>query len=318
MNEDLKTALSKERSDELRISYKFPEHDLEDTKIIPDLTRTKRNEAVEQELNEIEKKDKKINIALWITGGACILLAFLICLFVIIIPKFTNSKEVKIPDVSEKSVVDAEKELKKLGLEVDTEVKEENSDEIKEGLVISTSPAKDRTVKKGTKIKLVVSVGTDKILIEDYKNKNYYEIKGMLEAKGIIVEIVKKEVENSDDIKADIILEQQPAVGEKVKKGDTVTLTIPDIYTKYPDFVTEKYTVDAVKQFCEKNGVTLNIQYLTTTDYSPGTVISQDRAAGSKVITPTTIKIIVAKAPENPTEPVNPSEPVDKTDEETN
>ena len=309
MHEDLKTALSRERADELRISYMYPEHDLDETKMIPDLSRAKKNEEVEKELEKIEKADKKMNIALWITGGACALLAFLICLFVLIIPRFSNIKEIKIPDVSGMNVALAEAELKKLGLQVDTELKEENSDEIAEDLVIGTNPSKDRTVKKGTVIKLIVSIGTNKILIEDYKGKNYYEIKGMLEARGLIVEQLKKEVEESDDIKNDIILEQSPSSGEKLEKGDTVTLTIPDIYTKYPDFVKEKYTADAAQQFCDKHGVTLTIEYLTTTDYSPGTIISQNREAGSRVISPTTLKIIVAKAPAIESLPIDPTIP---------
>ena len=320
MHEDIKTSLSSERTDELRISYKYPEHDLDETKIIPDLTRSRRNEAVEKELQEIEKKDKKINIALWITGGACALLAFLICLFVIIIPMFNDVKEVKIPDVSEMSVADAEAELKKLGLEVEKELKEKNSDEIEEDLVIGTSPSKDRTVKKGTKIQLIVSIGTSKILIEDYKGKNYYEIKGMLEEKGLIVELTKKEVEEKEgeEVKEDVILEQSPAALEKLEKGDTVVLTIPDIYTKYPDFVKEKYTVDAAQAFCDKHGVTLVVETLSTTDYSPGSIISQDRAAGSRVTSPTTLKIIVAKAPATDSIPITPTTPDETTDGETN
>ena len=307
MHEDIKTALDEERASELRIKYKYPEHDLDETKIMPDVSRSKKNEAIEKELEELEKSDRGINIILWITGIGCAILAFLICLFVIIIPRFNNVKEIKIPDVSNMTVVEAEKELKKLGLSVDTELKEENSDEVEEDLVIGTSPSKDRTVKKGTLIKLIVSIGTNKIVIEDYVGKNYYEVKGMLEAKGLVVEEpLKKEVEESEEVKADTILEQNPKVGEKLEKGDSVTLTIPDIYTKYPDFKAENYTVDAAKQFCDKHGVTLVIDYLTTTDYSPGSIISQDREAGSRVISPTTLKIIVAEAPKTESLPQEP------------
>ena len=307
MHEDIKTALSEERSDELKIKYKYPEHDLDETKLMPDVSRARKNEETNKELEELEKADKGINIILWITGILCSVLAFLICLFVIIIPRFNNVKEIKIPDVSNMTVVEAEKELKKLGLSVDTELTEENSDEIEEDLVIGTSPSKERTVKKGTVIKLIVSIGTNKIVIEDYVGKNYYEIKGMLEAKGLVVEEpLKKEVEESDEIKSDTILEQSPKAGEKLEKGDSVTLTIPDIYTKYPDFKAENYTVDAAKQFCDKHGVTLVIDYLTTTDYSPGSIISQDREAGSRVISPTTLKIIVAEEPKIESLPQEP------------
>ena len=326
MHEDLKTALSRERNDELKVSYMYPEHDMDETKIMPDLSRSKKNEEVEKELQKIEKTDKKMNIALWITGGLCAIFAFLVCLFVLILPYFDNMKEVQVPDVTGLPVEEAETELRNAGLEVDLEYKEENSETLDEGLVIRTSPSKGSPAKEGKVVKLIVSIGSNKVLIEDYTGKNYYEIKGMLEAKGIKVEEPKKkEVEEKEDeeIKADTILEQSVKAGEKLEKGASIILTVPDIYTKYPDFKEENYTVDAVKSFCENHGVTLNIDYLSTTDYNPGSIISQDRAVGTRVASHSTLKIIVAQAPapeEIPTPPVNTETetPEENTAGETN
>ena len=324
MHEDLKTSLSRERNDELKLSYMYPEHDIDETKIMPDLSRSKKSEEVSKELDKIEKTDKKMNIALWITGGICAIFAFLVCLFVLIIPYFNNMKEVQIPNVSGMTIEEAETELRNLGLEVDLEYKEENHEELEEGLVIRTSPSKGSNAKVGKVVKLIVSIGSNKVLIEDYTGKNYYEIKGMLEAKGIKVEEPnKKEVEEKEDetIDADTILEQSVKAGEKLEKGDSITLTIPDIYTKYPNFKEENYTLDAVKAFCDKHGITLNIDYLSTTDYNPGSIISQDREAGSRVASPSTLKIIVAQAPapeQIPTEPEEPTTPEENTDGETN
>jgi len=312
MHEDLKTALSRERNDELKVSYMYPEHDMDETKIMPDLSRSKKNEEVEKELEKIEKTDKKMNVVLWITGGLCALLAFFICLFVLIIPYFNNSKEVQIPDVAGLPIEEAETQLRNMGLEVDLEYKEENHEELEEGLVIRTSPSKGSNAKIGKVVKLIVSIGSNKVLIEDYTGKNYYEIKGMLEAKGIKVEEPKKkevEEKEGETIDADTILEQSVKAGEKLEQGDSITLTVPDIYTKYPNFKEENYTLDAVKSFCDRHGVTLTIDYLSTTDYNPGSIISQDREAGSRVASPSTLKIIVAQAPAPEELPIPPTEP---------
>ena len=94
-------------------------------------------------------------------------------------------KDIEIIDVSDMTVVAAEKELEKLGFIVNSEVKEKASDKIIEGNVISTEPAIGRTVKEGTKITLVVSKGTEKIEIEDYTNKDIDSVKYILEKAGI-------------------------------------------------------------------------------------------------------------------------------------
>ena len=109
-------------------------------------------------------------------------------------------------------------------------------------MLYQTKPQSGRSVKVGTEITLVVSLGANGINLDNYVGKNYYEIKGILEAKGIYVLVEKKEVseKDKDKYKENIILEQKPESGTKVVEGDTVTLYIPDIITEYPDFVAEK------------------------------------------------------------------------------
>ena len=58
----------------------------------------------------------------------------------------------KIPDVSNMSIVEAENELESAGFTVATETKEATSDKIEEGNVVKTSPAAGRTVKEGSTI----------------------------------------------------------------------------------------------------------------------------------------------------------------------
>ena len=91
-------------------------------------------------------------------------------------------------------------------------------------------------------------------------------------------------------------------------------MTIPDFVTVYPDFVTEGWTVDNVQKFCDEHGVTLNVKYEETDSYPEGTIISQSRVVGTKVIENTPLNITVAKA--KPKEE-KPTVDDDKKDEET-
>lgn len=308
MYDDLKIALTEEHLNDKRIVYKYPEQELEETKKMPNLSRLNFKER-QKEKNVVgdddmantksqkEPNDKKTNIVLIVAASICfILFAFMVAM-AIIYPKLTEVPEVKIPDVSNLTVVEAEQKLKALGFKVNPDIEEKNDSEIAEGNVIGTKPQTDRSVKKGTSITLIVSIGSKGIVLENYVGKNYFEIKAMLEEKNIYVLTDKKEVDEKDTAKENIIIEQKPAVGTKVVEGDTVTLVIPDIITEYPDFVNESWSVNDIQAFCDEYNINLSIEYKETSDYSEGTIISQSRAAESRVMSNTSLKIVVATAP---------------------
>lgn len=288
MNADLMTVLDDERKNEKKVVYKYPENNYEEKE---------EKEIKEEKNNNDEKENKKINKAIWIVGGIITLLIILVFFFAVIFPKITNSKDVTIPDVSDMTVEKAEKMLEEEGLEVKAKTKEEESEEIAEGRVISTEPSAKRTVKKGTKITLIVSSGTKKIEIEDYTGKNYYEVKAKLEVYGIKVVTETKEVSEKENIKENTIISQDVKAGEKLGEKDIITLVIPDIYVVYPDFAKEGYNVTAVQSFCNDNGLTLETIY-EESNQTPGTILSQSQNAGSKVTEGATLKIKVAKAKE--------------------
>ena len=221
----------------------------------------------------------------------------IIGLFIIFYPKLTETKEIEIPSLSGKTIVEAESALKELGFKVNTDVKEQNNNEIDEGLVIGTSPVTGRKVKEGTEITLIISLGESGFTLEDYTKKSYYEIEAMLKERGMYVIVEKKEVEDKDKYTENIIIEQNPAVGTRVTEGDTITLYIPDIVTEYPDFTDGSWSISDIETFCKTYSITLTKDYQQTSEYTPGKIISQSRAKGTKVM-PTTLKIVIAKAPD--------------------
>ena len=291
MHEDLKTALDKDRFNEAKVVYEYPESNF-DEKEEPMPKRTRRRE---RETKEEDKKEKKLNKKILITGIIAGVL-FLIAIFTFFIfPALFEKRSIEIPDVSGMTVTKAENKLEEAGFEVATKIKKEVNDKVEEGKVIETDPSAGRTIKKGSKIKLIVSKGSKKLTIEDYTGKDYYEIKGKLEAYGIEVSTEKKDVEDNGKTKANTILSQDVKAGEKLGKGDILTLTIPNLYKTYPDFAKDGYSVVDVKKFCTDNDITLEIKYQSDVSHSNGEIIYQNMVAGTKVNKGATLTITVVK-----------------------
>lgn len=288
MHKDLETVLDKERFNEPKVIYEYPETNFDENEEVKE-KRSDRNKK-----NQSEKKINKAVLIASIIAGALIL----ILLFAFIIyPKFISKPSIAVPDVSGMTPAKAETKLEKKGFEINSKVTKKSSEKIKKGRVIKTNPETGRKIKKGSKITLIVSTGSKKIKIEDYVGENYYEIKAKLEEKGIIVETDKKDVAKDSNAKENVILAQDIKPGEKIKKGETITLTIPNLYTTYPDFVKENYTEVDVKKFCTENELTLEINYQVDQSKTNGTIIYQNMASGTKVTKGANVKITVVKNP---------------------
>ena len=288
MYDDLKTCLDKSRADEEVLEYKYPELE-EEVK-------------VKKEVEKMDDEEKKLNKAIKISGIITAVL-FVIAIFVLFIfPAITGNKEIEVPDVANKTVKEAEKILEKEGFTVASKVKNEQSDKIKEGKVISTDPKAGRTIKKGTKITLIVSSGKEKIEIEDYTNKDFETVKYLLEKQGIKIETEEQEVTKDDNIKEGTILKQSVKSGKKLTKGETITFTVAKVIVTYPDFVNENYTLEQVQKFCEENEIILDSTAKETNDYKENSIIYQNRQAGTKVMKGVTLKVTFAKPKEEPKE----------------
>ena len=314
MHEDLLTALDDDRMDEEPYQYKYPENEnegkkgkgkeKEDTEEIK-LQKLGEEEEVGENTGDLiskietdeekeEKKSKKTIIILVSVFAGISILMFIIFF---IVPRIANKKAVTIPDCTGIKVSACEKKLQKAGFEVNTKIKSIYSEKIKKNKVVKTSPGKGRSVKKGTKITIYKSKGEETIKLEDYTGKNSIEVKTLLETKyELVVTIEKKDVDKGD-YEDDEIIGQSLAAGSEVKKGDALTLYIPNIVDKFPDMVSESWTLDDAQAFCNKYGLSLQKTDQETNTYPEGTIISQSRTAGSPIIKGTTLTVTVAKKP---------------------
>lgn len=335
MHEDLLTALDDDRMDEPVYQYKYPEHETENTKRIKKQEAPKKDEddnndgeedtervatKVEDSEDFVEKKSNIIIIILSVVFG--LLLLVLVVIF-FIVPAFSNEKPVTVPTCEGEKISVCEKKLQALGLEVDTKIKAEASSTIDKNRVTRTDPEEGRSVKPGTVVTIYKSLGEEVYEIEDYTGKNYIEIQTILETKyGLKVTVEKKEpTDNDKEYDEQEIIGQSLAAGSEVKKGDSITLYIPDIIDKFPDMNAEKWSVDDVEAFCAKYDLILEKKYEETTVYAPDKVISQSRVPGSPIYKQTKITVTFAKEPVGDTDKSNSKSDTktdNKTDSKTN
>lgn len=305
MHDDLLTCLDDTRRDEAIITFKYPETDTDDAKIMKMIKEGKK------ESNK-ENNEKEEVIAKKITGDdlkkqnkLLIVLAFIftglivgITALVVFIPILTGSNSVEVPDVSDMTVSEAIEVLQSAGFVVSDEQNEVSSAEIEEGKVVRTSPAAGSERKEGTTITLYVSIGDTQIEIEDYTGSSYLEVKGRLEALGLNVLIERQDVEETDDDNYEdgVIIDQSIEAGEKVSVGTNITLYIPNVVTYYPDFTDGTYTIDDIEDFADTYELELTVTYQQTNDYEAGTIIKQSRPEGQRVVAGQSLTITVAEA----------------------
>ena len=324
MYKDLQTAL--QRDNEKRLVYEYPENDLEETKVIPQVTKEIKQvidkptakEEDSEDNSVLKEKDEKNKLPIIL---AVVLLGTLIVLagvYLLITSK--DVKEVKVPNVVGLTTEKAIKMIKEKGLEYTT--KSEESATVEEGKVIRTEPKAGSTRTKKSTITIVESSGKEYVVLEDYTGQNYYEIKGKLEAKGIKVEMKTKSVENASEYKdkKDIIISQEPAFNKdeetKLYANDSVILYIPEVDV-YPDMVAEKWTLSQVEDFVKEYNLTLDKSYKETDEVEEDIVLSQNRAVGDPIYEGYTLKITLSKKPEKKDDKT-PTDPLLPSDEKTN
>jgi beta-lactam-binding protein with PASTA domain len=202
------------------------------------------------------------------------------------------------------------------------ETEKKYSETVEEGMVIGTDPTIGRSRVKGTKIKIIESLGkNDTYKIENYVGKNYIEVQTTLEkVYKMKVNIEKKEIDIKKDMDLQLIIEQDLKPGTEVIISEdnptTITLYIPDAYEQYPDFVGEGWSLDQIQEFADKYELVLDIKYTESNEYPAGTIIKQSRTG--KIVNGASLTITVTKEVETVVDDTKPEEQEEEeTTEET-
>ena len=294
MNEDLRTCLDDSRANEAKIVLPYPEFD-EDRKPKNTAKTATKSEGIVKEIKteEVEntKRDNKVLITLFAVFTGIVLV---ITSIIVLLPVITNQTEIKVPDVSGLDISEAINTLQNEGFKIADQQKEQASDEIEKGKVVKTNPVAGVKKTKGSEVTLYISTGNEGFTMEDFTGKNYYTVYGTLTAYGILVIPEKRDVSDTN-VDASSILDQSVKAGEKVAKGDTVILYIPNVTTKYPDFTSGDYTKEQIEQFCSQYSINCKFKEVSEAsgNYKSGDIIAQSRPSGTQVTSGASLTITI-------------------------
>ena len=213
---------------------------------------------------------------------------------------------VTVPDVVGYTEQDARDSLREAGLKVGR-IKLEKSNTVPEGMIISQDPKADTQVQPGSVVNLTISSKEETVNVPNLKGLTAAGAEQQLAAYGL-VGAAKQDY--SDTIEAGKVCDQDPAVNSQVAVGSTVTYTVstgkkPEIVS-VPD-VRGKGEGEAAAAL-QNRGLSVSIDYESSTSANQGEVIRQSISAGTEVAKGTSITIIIAVSP-NPSEPSTPDTP---------
>ncbi len=296
MYDDLLTVLDDERINEEVYKYKYPEQETEVTKNLKKIEDMEENEeqVAKKVVDTDEKKNKKVIIILAIVLGILVLGVLAV---IFIIPAVTDQKTVQVPSCEGLKVSECEEKLLDAGLDVNTNIKTVESSEIEKNLVVKTDPEAGRNIKEDTKITIYKSIGENTFEIENYVGQDVNDVKEKLEEEYELNVTIEKKVPTDDkEYGENEIIAQSLAEGSEVKEGDSITLFIPEIIEEVPNL--SGWTEEQVNKFASDNNITIKVDYIQTTQYEEGTVISQNKSPGSPLVEGLTITVQIAQKPD--------------------
>ena len=128
---------------------------------------------------------------------------------------------VKVPDLRNKPLIEAEKTLADAGFKVS--VVEEFSDTAEAGVVIRQSVKGGKTADKGSNIKLFISKGPDLVIVPNIKGMTLEKAEKTAYDAGLRLD---KEIKCSNKVKEGNIISQHIKAGETAKRNSTVFVEV--------------------------------------------------------------------------------------------
>ena len=199
-------------------------------------------------------------------------------------------QQVAVPQVVGLTVSSARGRLQKVGLEASE--REQNSDTVAAGRVISVSPPEGQKVDKGSSVTLVVSTGKPQVQVPDVVGKSFDEAQSNLQAAGFKVTRTDKE----SDKDPGTVLSQNPSSGGRIDAGSTIALTVAKAPSEVP--VPDVTGEDAPAAIAALSGQGFVIDQQSKDVPTPdgdGVVLEQSPTGGKKAKKGSKVTIVVGK-----------------------
>jgi beta-lactam-binding protein with PASTA domain/tRNA A-37 threonylcarbamoyl transferase component Bud32 len=212
-----------------------------------------------------------------------------------------GTDQVKVPTVAGQTQDAATQAITQQGLVLGN-VKEEFSDDVKKGVVISSNPSAGEEVDKGSDVDLVVSKGKERVEVEvpDVEGQTAATAEAQLREAGF--KVTRRTQENSSVSKGRVI-KTSPEGGDRAVQGSTVVMYVSSgrETVEVPNVV--NLSEDDAKRTLRSVGLKVNVQRGTPQgDVPEGSVFRQLPPEGQEVPAGTTVTIFVAEQQGPPTE----------------
>ncbi len=210
--------------------------------------------------------------------------------------KENTNVTVKVPDLEGKTKEEAEKMLKKLGLQLRVKG-EETSKTYEKGQITYQLTGPGAKAPEGSTIQVMISSGK-LIEIEDVSKKEYTDASYALTDLGFVRRNITKVEEPHAEIEEGLVIRTEPAAGEWVTKDAEIKIfvstgiemvDVPDLLGK-----NQKDAEDALKAAKLVGAVTEEF----SADVEKGLVIRQSIDAREEVESGTTVAYVISKGPE--------------------
>jgi len=198
---------------------------------------------------------------------------------------------IRVADVQYKTEAEARKLLEDQGLRVTISYAENNS--VASGLVISQSPAAQRSVDPNTTVALVVSTGPKSdVFVPNVVNMDEASALSSLSDRGLSVTV---NYETNDTVAKDRVIRQSIVANTAVSKGTRITITVSGGANLINVSNVIGQTESAARNTLTAQGLRVSTSESYHDSIASGSVISQTPAAGTMQRKDTTIILTISK-----------------------
>ncbi len=208
---------------------------------------------------------------------------------------FVRSGVTSVPELTGLSVQVAQARLGERGLELDRSAGERYDDEVVAGHVLQQAPAAGSLVKRGSSVRVAVSLGPEVVEVPDLTGSALQAAQVKLAAAGLTVGRTVSVY--SDSGQPGTVVEQSPASGSRLGNAGSVTLFLcedsPSSVYLMPDLIYRDY--EQVRRFFERRGFRLgSVKFETYEGIGAGVVLRQFPLAGHPLSRRDVISLVVA------------------------
>ncbi len=215
-----------------------------------------------------------------------------------------NKATVKVPDISGKSVEEAEKILKEQGLSLSVDL-ELPSDDLAAGMIMSQNPEAGNEVKEGYTVKVNVSKGKVDGKVPNVLGKTQSSAEAMIKSYGYKVGGGGSTF--SDVIPKGCVVSQSPEAGASLADGGTVAIIIsagPE-NPQLGEINVVGMTLEEATKFIEDKGLTVGgVTYTENAYVQENTIISQDPEPSHEFTEGESVNLVVSQSSQGGTDAV--------------